>query len=832
MYQARIVDTVIRVGRKQVTLQQLRTLVKIIEDVEKSGNIKSDNDKKSLAEAKEMSERVMSNLAVNWHNEAKKTRDDQTFAYANEVYSDYMAIFPNSKKTYDLTFFWAELLNDNLQKYDKAAINYSKVVDIDAKRIAEKQKPGHWLTLATYDAVLAWDEVAKKLPPPAPDPKNPTAQIQLPDAQKKLLEACENYVKYVPKGDKVVEIQYKAAQIYYKYNYFDESSKRFDDICVNHPTHEVAEYACNLVVDTKNLRGDMTGMYETAKRYLAIEPLMKAHPKLQADLKQVVEQTAFKLVAAYEAKGQYAGAAKKYLGFVDEFPKSSLSDAALSNASVDYFKAHHFDDSLAVRTRLVKEYPTSKFVPDALYANGEAFESVGDFEAAAEAYELYSHNFQKQSGLAGGLKNFQGGGKKAKGKRAAAMMSKGGAKSESPQHYDESKAQAALFNAGVFREGLGQYKQALADRNMYLDMWPNSKDSEAVFLSIAGLYEKQNATGKAVGQYMDYEKKYFKDPEKVLSAEAKIAKLMQKSGNKKGADKKREEIAKFYAKLNSGQKKKVEGAPLEEVAWANYASNEANFNEYIRSKLKLNIFNPNEFKKELKEKAQKLTTVQKGYTETVNYKVAGPGICALMKIGDAYAQLEKTLKDQKVPTSLPQEQQDGIREGLEQQADPLHQKAAEAYETAVAKSRELSAYNECSERSLKLLSDDFASDRYPKVTETFAELKNLPEPKENTGILTSVQPIPTPDKEEPEQVEKVDAPKIAQPAAQGDNPPGQKAASAENPDDKPPSSDDDQSKKQPAPAPTNNTPSNAAPANPAPANNSSAPSDEPTDVVN
>lgn len=820
MFQARIVDAVLRVGRKQITLEQVRTLVKIIDDVKKAGVIKSDADKKAMTEAEDLAERTMSNLAVNWHNEAKKTRDEQTFIFANEVYADYMQIFPSTKKSYDLTFFWAELLNDNLQKFEKAAENYSKVVDMDAKRIQDKQKPGKWLTNAAYDAVLAWDEVVKKLPPPQADKANPNATIPMPEVQKKLLNACESYVKYVPRGDKVVEVQYKAAQIYYKYNNFDEASKRFDGICVNHPTHEVSEYACNLVVDTKNLKGDLPGVYEIAKKYLGNEALMKAHPKLQSDLKTVVEQTAFKLVSQYEAKGNYVAAAKKYLGYVDEFPKGTLSDSALYNASVDFYKGHHFDESIAARARLVKEYPTSKYVPDAVYANGEAAESVGDFEAAAEAYEQYTRAFQKQSGLSGGLKSFKAAGKK--GKRAA-EKGKGQAKADSPQHYDEAKAQAALFNAGVFREGLGQFKQALADRNQYLDMWPESKDAEAVFLSIASLYEKQGAHGKAIAQYTEYQKKYGKDSTKLFDSQAKILAIYQKSGNKKLVEKTRTEIYKSYQKLNSSQKKKIEGASLEQVGWGNYEANEANFNEYIRTKLKLNIAKPQDFKKELKEKAQKLTAVQKAYTETVNFKAAGPGVCALTKIGDAYAHLEKVLKEQKVPASLPQEVQDGIREGLEQQAEPLHQKASEAYQTAVAKSRELNAYNECSDRALSLLMDTFAPEQFPKITETFVEVKNVPVPKDGVGLLAAVQPIPPPEKTDDEPAQKLVAPQLK---AKAENVAEASKSNAENPDDNPPAKDD----AAPKVAPVNVKPASGTPAQ---SNTNKGPGDEPgDDVVN
>ena len=55
-------------------------------------------------------------------------------------------------------------------------------------------------------------------------------------------------------------------------------------------------------------------------------------PWLRAVLMEILETSSFKLVADIEASGDYDEAAKKYLAFVDEFPKSDLSDKAMVNA--------------------------------------------------------------------------------------------------------------------------------------------------------------------------------------------------------------------------------------------------------------------------------------------------------------------------------------------------------------------------------------------------------------------------------------------------------------------------------------------------------------------
>ena len=125
------------------------------------------------------------------------------------------------------------------------------------------------------------------------------------------------------------------------------------------------------------------------------------------------------------------------------------------------------------------------------------------------------------------------------------------------------------------------------------------------------------------------------------------------------------------------------------------------------------------------------------------------------------------------------------------------------------------------ERALAELSESYAPEQFPKVTETFGELKGLPEPKEGTGLLVAVQPIPTPDKEEVEPQEKIAAPAVKK----GDDATKGDGAPPENPDDKPPAQDDtDAPRKQPAVS--------AQPASaPAPASKDQAPKDEPADDV-
>ena len=649
-FQAKIVDCVLREGNKKSTVAQVRRLVKIIGDVEKSGNIKTDADRKVLADAKKQSEAILSSLAVNWHNEGKKTRDDETFAATDEVYGDYLALFPDSPKAYDLRFFWAELLHDNLRRYDKAAEQYTEVVKQDARRIdgekdangawkVKPEKPGKWLPMAAYDSVYAWDEVVKRAEErgelKAEASTDLTKKLNIPPVKKELLDATERYLKYLPKGEKRVEVAYKAARIYYDYHRYDEAVLRFSEIALNYPDYRfdngdrAGEIAANLVLDSYNGLGNYQKVNEWARRFYANDRL--ATGKFREDLSKIIEQSSFKLVAQLEQKGEYQQAADAYLAFVKDFPRTEIADKALYNASVDYFKAHLFEKALETRERLFKNYPKSPLVPLCIWANAEGYESIGDFERAADAYEAYVHGYQQSRAVAAPKKSAAHAKKGKKAKVAAPEP----APKPGPV-WEEAKAQIALYNAAVYREGLGQLKASLRDRELYLELFPNAKDADAVNLSIADLYKRTGQYGKAVAFLEQRIRDNQRDANKVLATEARIQVLYEtKAKDARGLARTNKRVLDYYDKLPSRLKKELSPPALEAVARASLQKNEEQFVYFTRLKLRWGRApDPTrEFKESLAVKTKALEEINRLYTATVAYKAGDPAICALEKIG-------------------------------------------------------------------------------------------------------------------------------------------------------------------------------------------------------
>ncbi|MHB8419856.1 MAG: tetratricopeptide repeat protein [Myxococcales bacterium] len=726
-FQARIVDATMRVGNKKFTADQAKLLVQILLQVQQGGMAKTEDEKKDLARAEDLAERTLSNLAVTWHNEGKKTRDEETFALDNQIYRNYLTLFPKSPKAYSLHFYHGELLYDQLQDYGGASREYDWVVTQDIQKLQQHQKPGKWFGKAAEDAVYAWEEVARQAGASAPPPVKSTKELPIPPSQQGLVDACERYVKYFATGPKVVEINYKVARIYYAYNHFAEAVKGFLDIALNHPDAEVAQFSANLVLDSYNLLGDFQKVHDAARKFLSMPKLAKG--KFRDDLTKIIEESGFKLVEAEEKAGHFEDAARKYLGFAADFPKGDRADQALWNASIDFYKAGDFEASIKARRQIISSYPQSQLMPKALFSNAQSYESTADFAQAASAYERYAAAYEKQQ---------DGGAAPKRGRKRAEPAAPG-------PRFDEGKAQEGLINAAVYRAGMRQYAMAIKDREAYLRLWPvgkrasGSDSSEQVFASIADVYERQGKTALAIKQLEEHAKHVMRDPDAYLKVQGKLLELYERSHNERLTAKLQKDLFDFY---KHSSHRKLSPEALDVVAKASYAMNDGAFAAFEGQKLHLP---EGRLIKDVKAKAAALLSVQDQYTKTVKLGSGDPAICSLWRIGLAYQKFAQALYDAPVPPALRKSEQlvETYKDQISQQAMPAENKAKELYASAVQKSRELGIYNDCAAKAFAgLRKYDPAS--YGEVPEAVVPVPAHTTPAAPDGIAVAIGAPPSP----------------------------------------------------------------------------------------
>jgi TolA-binding protein len=710
-FQSRIVTCAGRLGKKEGAVQQAHVFVKMLREIEASPGAKEGG--KVLADARREAEQTLRILAVTYHNEWKKTRDEPVAGYAAAVYHDYLELFPNEPASYEMRFFHGELLYA-LANFQGAGEEYERVAarDIEALSAKPPGKAGKFFKDALENSVFAWDLVAKKLDQEDKQraPTDPRKRIPLAPVRQRLADACNRYLKWQPQGDKWVEIAYKVANIYYRHNAFAEATDLFTHIALDHPTHELAGYATNLVLDAYNLLGDWRNVNGWAKRFWANAKLMETHKALKDDLAKVIEQSAFKVIEEKERANDQEGAAEEYLAFFRDWPQSRLAATALYNASVDYVKARRLDRAVEVRAELLQRFPQDPLAPKVLYDNAEAYEAMAEFGKAAEVYEHYFAEWRKN--------------RKAK--------DQGG--------YEEKKAVDAVVNVAVFRAGLREWSKAEIASLAYLETWPNGADAPRIFLSLADVYQKQGQPAKELRQLEEYQRRYAKDADEWLAIQHRIARLLERS-NPKAARHAYAQAVEHWRR----HKGEVKERGLAAVAQGMYEELEPAFAEYDRISLDVK---PKFLKAQLEVKGKKLKKLEEAYGQVVKLKQAEPAICALYRIGFAYERFAQTLFAAPIPKELRRNAEfvQEYKAQLAQFADPLRAKAIEGLVLAVGASRDYGVVNDCAKSATALLAKEKPEEWGPSP-EVVPSLPPAPAPvaaPRGYGLLAGVVQAPPP----------------------------------------------------------------------------------------
>jgi len=188
----------------------------------------------------------------------------------------------------------------------------------------------------------------------------------------------------------------------------------------------------------------------------------------------------------------------------------------------------------------------------------------------------------------------------------------------------------------------------------------------------------------------------------------------------------------------------LEKPALATAAQAQFLAIEPDWAEYKRLKLYWGAPpSPDRFRASIQDKSRALQVVEKKYVQTVALGAPEPSLCALNRIGLAYDHFADRVINAPMPRGLDEESQQALRDEFSNQAQPLKDKATEAFAATVAKSRELDVYNACAAEALKMLRTTYQPDRYPEMPEEKVALKGRDQ-LIGGDVLAAIQDVPPP----------------------------------------------------------------------------------------
>jgi len=643
---------------------------------------KNKDNPEALAVAQQLAEDALLTAATNVHagaqacktkwqenqKDLKKLEECKTlYRTAAELYEKYLAAYPNSKRSYEFSAFYADALYYSGQ-LPQAIAAYQAVRDSQLDN--RYQEDSAFRMIKAYEEIIDEMRRDKKIDdPPIPDEKNtkpPVTAVAMPDIYLKYTAAIDWYVDYI-KNDRTPDLKYAAAVIALRYHNWPEARRRLGEITQLYcgPNPEIGFKAYDAILQTYfidyNIEDEEQkdcalgkllsvadqfsespcGKSPKAAPYLSRIAQIKASVKttiitkrLQLSMENEEKGTNKELTVCRETAGGIAvvtgistgatgsagrkpgdkapsisteldvGLALDLIDVVNANPKDPGAPTALNNACVIYEKLFQFGEATKCYERLYKDYPESEWGKEALWNSSRNHYRFFEFDQAVKGYLTLA---QDPKFAASEHR------KEALGLAASLL--------DNDQQYGKA---ADLYK---------RYSEAVADKPL---------DSAQAYFFSCNAYEKSKEVGKQTACLKDFIKKFNSHAEAgdlVVQAHMKLAVITEQSSKDKTA------VLNAYKKVRDEfvSKRLPAATPAAGfAAKADFLIVEEKFKAFQKKELKFGS-KPEQIKKTFEAFTAESKALNEEYQKIWNYKDATWTLAAFLRSGDIYYEFAQKL---------------------------------------------------------------------------------------------------------------------------------------------------------------------------------------------
>jgi TolA-binding protein len=636
------------------------------------------------------------------------------YRFAAQAYGDYLARFPRSKQAHELAYNYADCLYNALD-FDRAARTYAQVRDdpADDKFQAE----------AALSAVISWEGEVTRLERSGQLParkvllskdrkeKDDLRPVPLPEAYQGLVRDSDAFLARLPDHPKAPTIAYKAGEVFFRYNDFDESRCRLEEVLARWPGSEVGQFAANLVIESHLTAKDWKAVEEASARLQGLE--VGKNPGLQSSLQKFKLGGRFnRAMQSMEAK-RYEEAAQLFTALVQDDPKHEFADKALFNAASCYEGARRFESALRMYERISAEYPRSTLADEALFRVGFNAENTYDFEKAVGRYQ--------------------------------ALVDR----------YPNSKHRKdALYNAARALENLQRYGPAAGAFARYARAYPDAPDAARTQFHAALIYEKTQDWRKEIAALQDFDRRFgaSKEHELIVQSHLKIGLASRELKDHRSA---RAAYAAAVAEFaRRGLKPETHLRAAAAAAEARFNLAEYEFEKYDAIALPATT-DPKRLKRALDAKFAEAKRVAPLYDEVGKYKRPDWILAAFYRKAFLLERLAQTIYEAPIPAEYKrpgmEEYLAAYQDGLAQFAQPYEEQAVAVYVQAIEAARKLHVKNEWTKKTAESLAR-YRPREYPVLKEAKSRLATedrSPVALADTADGPTKRPPPPPPSEAP-----------------------------------------------------------------------------------
>lgn len=641
------------------------------------------DNREAITEAESLTERSLYTAAIFRHQQAQAHKQAGRLSQAKtqylaaaDAYRGYLERFPKSKNAYDFQFFLAECLYYS-DDFLAAAKQYDTVRDskLDNKHL----EPAALSSVISYEKEVSDQVKARKLTDyplktAAERAGAPITPKEIDEVRKELINSSDRFAVILPKSERAPAVRYRAAEIFYRHDQFEEARRRFEEVVVQYPTSEVSRYASNLIIESYLAVQDWESVEKWSQRLIEIASAAKTDDAkgkedFISNLKTFRVGAQFKKAEEFDAAGKFEEAADTYVKLVDENPKHEFADKALFNAAVAYEKVKRFDTASRIYQRIFDEYSSSELAPRSLFRVGINAEKGFDFPPAIAAYEKLVERYPNS----------------------------------------ENRADA-LYNMAVVLENQQEYKKAAEAFKRYATAFPKRDDSGDIYFRSAMVYEKMEAWTDMISTLGDFISKYgnnAKYKEKVIESHKKIGDAQMQRDNEALAQRAYKTCVSEFDRRRLSLTSRAGG----DAAACAFEVAESDFRRYDDMKIegsgKAQIT-------ALTNKAKAQRSVEQAYQSVFRYKRVEQTLAASYRVGYSYERFADSLFAAPIPAEFQKDEELAMeyRAQLEDKAAVLERKAEAAYRTAYEEAKRTRVTNEWTQRILEGL-NKYAPKEFP-----------------------------------------------------------------------------------------------------------------------
>jgi tetratricopeptide (TPR) repeat protein len=604
-------------------------------------------DSESVAEADALCEEYLLYMANYYHRGAQKLNKADLYAKAAEKYSLYLGRFGESKNAYVVNFYYAEILYEQMKDFTRALEQYQRVVDRDTKGdYVEDAALGVIYCTQELMVTAGLQEVAKKgnIEVVKVDPKKldaPIPETDLHPLEVSYVAGSDKYVdlltellkdpevrkKNPQRGEKIPEIMYISAQVFYRHGKFQDAVERLQKLFAYDANSKFGAYAVFTLLDCYQRLQQWPKVEVWARKLIAAKNFTV---KPEKDLRKIVAIAMTENARVLSVERKFGEASTEAMRVYEEFKgNEEVASKALFNVAALYEGQKEPEKAIKTYLRVVKEFPKSDVAPEALFTIGMIYESQTEFEKAAATFESMDQFKSLKEPAAGDPQE-----KKDAWKKVQEQMAD------------------ALQNAGLLREALGGYQDAIEVYQKFVKQFPTLPETAKTDLRIGIVYEMKGdgaSLRKAHDAYQAWLKKDYKRTEMTVEALARAGACLKQIDKVK----ERKNASSLFQRATDAFNKIGDNADALKASKTYAAQASFELADYLYDDFTLltipSTADPKVLKNALGAKAEAQQKAEKSFDQVLTYKAGGWSAGALFKMGLLYYDFYKELDNVPIP---------------------------------------------------------------------------------------------------------------------------------------------------------------------------------------